>query len=181
LQDESLAPLIRKQAIATYYKYSGEESDEKSILLKKIQELENKTVHQKARVEKEEIPYELFLEFKKGYENEKKEIEDILAKEVKGVSNPEECIDFALHYAPKLPSLWSSAGYTEKQRLQFLVFPKGMFYDKKKDECRTDEVNGVFSYIADVAQVFEQSKSRNSKKKFDVAALVDPTRIEPVL
>lgn len=114
----------------------------------------------------------------KKYENEKKEIEDILAKDRKGVSNPEECIDFALHFALKLPSLWSSAGYTEKQRLQFLVFPKGMFYDKKKDECRTNEVNGVFSYIADVAQVLEQSKSRNSKKKFDVAPLVVPPRIE---
>lgn len=175
LEDESLAPLIRKQAIATYYKYSGEESDEKSILHKKLQELENKTAHQKKRVEKEEIPYELFLEFKAGYENQKKEIEGILAKEVKGVSNPEECIDFALYYSLKLPSLWSSAAYIEKQRLQFLVFPKGMFYDKKKDECRTDEVNGVFSYIADVAQVLEESKSRNSKKKFDVAALRSPS------
>jgi hypothetical protein len=95
LQDESLAPLIRKQAIATYYKYSGDESDERSILLRKLQEIENKTTRQKGRVEKEEIPYELFLEFKAGYEKEKKEIEDVLAKEGKGVSNPGECIDFA--------------------------------------------------------------------------------------
>ena len=111
---------------------------------------------------------------------EKKELQDELAKSGNRVSNPQECIDFALDYSLKLPSLWSSAGYTEKQRLQFLLFPKGMFYDKKKDECRTDEVNGVFSYIADVAQVLKQSKIRNSKKNFDVAALVVPTGIEPV-
>ena len=51
-----------------------------------------------------------------------------------------------------------------------------MFYDKKKDECRTEEVNGVFSDIVDVAQVLEESKSRNSKKGFDVAAFVELSR-----
>jgi site-specific DNA recombinase len=180
LQDESLAPLIRKQAIATYYRNSEEESDDKSTLNKKLQDLDKKIARLKERLKNEEIPYDLFQEFKAGYEQERKEIEAELAKGTKGVSNPEECIDFALHYALKLPSLWASAGYTERQRLQFLVFPKGFFYNKEKDECRTEEVNGVFDYIAEQARVLQELKSRNPKKKLDDAALVVPTGIEPV-
>lgn len=66
------------------------------------------------------------------YEKEKKELQDELVKCGKEVSNPQECVDLALDYSLKLPSLWSSAGYTEQQRLQFLIFPEGLFYDRKK-------------------------------------------------
>jgi site-specific DNA recombinase len=95
------------------------------------------------------------------------------------VSNLEECIDFALHYAQKLLSLWASAGYTERQRLQFLVFPKGFSYNKEKDECRTEEVSGVFDYIAEQARGLQEFKSRNPKKKLDDAALVVPGWLIP--
>lgn len=178
LQDITLAPLIRKQAIATYYKNCEGEKDDKSVLHKKLEDLDKKTVRLKERLKNEEIPYDLFQEFKTDYEKERIKIEEELAKCSKGVSNPEECVDFALHYALKLPSLWASAGYTEQQRLQFLVFPKGVFYNKQKDECRTEEVNGVFDYIADRAKVLADYKSRNPKKNLDDAAWVAPPRIE---
>ena len=175
-----LIPLMKKQVLATYHRLTVQGSDDKTYLHKKLQEIDKNIERQKERVKKEEIPYELFLEFKAGYENEKKEIEAELAKGSNGVSNPEECIDFALHYAPKLASLWSSAGYAERQKLQFLVFPKGIFYNKEKDECRTEEVNGVFDYIADGARSLGEWKSRNPKKNLDDAAWVVPTGIEPV-
>ena len=85
-----------------------------------------------------------------------------------------------LDYSLKLPSLWSSAGYFERQRLQFLVFPEGIFYNRKEDKCRTHNANGAFQYIAELKRLLEESKSRTLSKKIESAALVVPTGIEPV-
>lgn len=98
-----------------------------------------------------------------------------LAKCGQGVSNPQECIEFAIEYSLKIPSLWGSPGYTEKQKLQFLIFPEGIFYNRKEDRCRTDNANGAFQYIAELRRLLEKSKSRTSIKKIESAALVVQT------
>jgi hypothetical protein len=164
--------------LATYYRFTEGETDDKTTLLNSIQEIDKKLERRKKRLRDEEITYELYLEFKAEYEKEKKELLDELAKCGKGVSNPQEYIDFALDYSLKLPSLWSSAGYTEQQRLQFLIFPEGILYDRKKDKCRTDNANGAFQYIAELKRLLEEFKSRTSLKKLEGAALVVPSRIE---
>lgn len=180
LYDESLIPLIRKQTLATYYKRRENKQDEKSILKERLLELDRKTARQKDRVKNEEIPYSLFLEFQASYEQERKEIQKNLDITPKGVSNPEECVDLAIQYALKLPSLWSLAEYREKQRLQFMVFPEGIFYNRKTDECRTGKVTGVFAYMAELERGLRESKSRNVDDLSNVAALVVLTRIELV-
>ena len=180
LGTDSVIPLIRKQMLATYFKFTEDEVDDKTVLLSNIQEIDRKLERQKKRLMEEQISYELYLEFKGIYEKEKKELEAEIAKCGKGVSNPQECIDFALEYSLKLPSLWSSARYTEQQRLQFLLFPDGIFYNREEDRCRTDNVNGAFQYIAELKRLLQESKSRTLLKKTKDAALVVPTGIEPV-
>jgi len=69
-------------------------------------------------------------EFVADFKQERKEIEEELAKPAKGVSNPEKCIDFAISFSMKLATVWSSANYHDRQRLQFLVFPEGIFYTR---------------------------------------------------
>ena len=105
---------------------------------------------------------------------------DQLKKCTKGVSNPEKCVEFAINYSMKLPSVWSSAKHSDKQRLQFLVFPKGLFYNRQEDKCRTDNANEVFQYIAELKRLLQESKSLTLLKKSKSAALVVPTGIEPV-
>lgn len=160
--------------LATYYKLTEGELDDKTAILNSIQEVDNKLARQKKRLKEEEITYDLYLEFKGEYEKEKKELQDELANSGNGVSNPQECVDFALDYSLKLPSLWSSAGYTERQRLQFLIFPEGIFYNRKEDECRTHNANGAFQYIAELKRLLEESKSRTIFKMQNTAALVAP-------
>jgi site-specific DNA recombinase len=50
-----------------------------------------------------------------------------------------------------------------KQHLQYLVYPSGLFYDKRKDECRTFRINLMFSYIAHLKQIMVQ---KNRKTHF---------------
>ncbi|RYF87204.1 MAG: hypothetical protein EON98_01300 [Chitinophagaceae bacterium] len=170
----SFKPLIEKQMLATYYKYNEEKDDDKLTFEKRLKEIDKDVAWQKERLKKGEIPYDLYLEFVADFEKEKKTITDELAKGSKGVSNPELCVNFAVNYSTKLAPVWSSASYTEKQRLQFLLFPEGIFYNRAEDKCRTTGVNGVFSYVAGLERLLQESKSRTSLKKLESAAWVAP-------
>ncbi|RYZ23107.1 MAG: recombinase family protein [Chitinophagaceae bacterium] len=180
LKSEPIVPLLEKQMLATYYKYNEEKDDDKITFEKRLKEIDKDIAWQKERLKKGEIPYDLYLEFVADFEKEKKAITDELAKGTKGVSNPELCVNFAVNYSTKLAPVWSSASYTEKQRLQFLLFPEGIFYNRAEDRCRTTGVNDVFSYIADLERLLQESKSRTSLKKLESAAWVARTRIELV-
>jgi len=113
--------------LATYYKFNVEEALEKTIFENKLHDIAKNVERLKTRLKNEEIPYDLYLEFLADLEKEKKEITDQLAKCSKEVSNPEKCVEFAINYSMKLPSVWNSAKYSDKQRLQFLIFPEGFF------------------------------------------------------
>ena len=176
--DSVLEPLIKKQMLATYYKFNEEEADEKAILESKLKEIDENMERQKTRLKKEEIPYDLYLEFIADFEKEKKKTLDELAKCSKGVSNPEMCVEFAINYSMKLPSVWDCAKYSDRQRLQFLIFPEGISYNRKEDRCRTNKANGAFEYIAELKRLLQESKGRTLIKKLESAAWVVPPRIE---
>ena len=178
--NESLVPLIKKQMLATYYKMAEEEVDENAIMQTKLKEINNKLERQKTRLKNEEITYALYLEFVADLEKERKGIEEELAKPAKGVSNPEKCFDFAITFSRKLATVWSSAKYTDQQRLQFLVFPEGIFYNRKIDKCRTENINPVFRYIIDLGRVIAENKSGTTPENLECAALVEVTGVEPV-
>lgn len=158
-KSEGLMPLIKKQMLATYYKLAAEEVDENTILQAKLKEVNTKLERQKNRLKNEEISYSLYLEFVADFEKERKQIEEELAKPAKGVSNPEKCIDFAINFSTKLAPLWSSAGYNDQQRLQFLVFPEGIFYNRQIDKCRTEKINPVFRYIIELERIMGERKA----------------------
>ena len=172
-------PVIEKQMLATYYKYSEEEVDDKLIYENRLKEIDKNIAWQKERVKKGEIPYDLYLDFIKDYEEEKKKIVEQLQKGSKGVSNPELCVQFAVNYSIKLKPTWTFASYTDQQRLQFLLFQEGIFYNRAEDKCRTTGVNEAFAYIAELERLLQKCKSRTSRKNFDSAAWVASAGIEP--
>ena len=180
LKSEPFVPLIKKQMLATYYKLNEEKTDNKSTFIARLKEIDRDIARQKERLKKGELPYELYQEFVGEYEAEKKKITDKLAKASKGVSNPELCVEFAVDYSAKLATTWAFSTYTDRQRLQFLLFPEGIFYNRTEDKCRTTGINPVFRYIEDLERVLAQNKNRTPSKNLESAAWVAPTGIEPV-
>ena len=63
------------------------------------------------------------------------------------LSNLEKALDIALKKAPKLSSMWTNGNLAEKRKIQKMVFPDGIEYDRKNNEYRTFRVNSFFSYI----------------------------------
>lgn len=57
-------------------------------------------------------------------------------------------MEIAIKLSSKLNTAWDLADYTNKQKLQYLLFPEGMVYSKKYNSCRTHRVNSIFTAIA---------------------------------
>lgn len=74
--------------------------------------------------------------FDKFYLRYIKDCENITAQLDKckiGILNPEEAIQYTLSLAFKLPMVWHSRDTGMKEKLQKLIFPDGIIYDRKNE------------------------------------------------
>lgn len=76
-------------------------------------------------------------------------------------SNLEKAIEKGLKYAENLHQMWVSADYCNKQKLQYLLFPVGMSYDKENNTVLTTSVNTLFSEIAVQERILADTKKGN--------------------
>ena len=54
--------------------------------------------------------------------------------------------------------MWDSGEYQDKQRFQYLLFPDGLVYDKKKGSCRTERIDSTFLGIIIKSQALANKK-----------------------
>ena len=67
----------------------------------------------------------------------------------------------------------------QNRKLQQLVFPSGMGYNKQIDEVQTKRVNSIFSSIPLIATDLAQQKSGEPVKINQFSARVSPLGFEP--
>ena len=146
--DKDLADVIKQQMIATCNQLNKDKQENAVNPRTQIMEIDKKLERLKERLIDEEINRQMFDKYASKYIEKKKAIEKHLASCGNQMSNLEISIDTVLSYAGKLNTMWDSADYSQKQQLQNLIFPDGMYYSKKKDTCRTDRVNAVFLYMS---------------------------------
>lgn len=96
-------------------------------------------------------------------------------------SNLEEYIEKSIEYCWKLPSTWDSSDFGEKLKIQKRIFPEGFYYNKKNGQPRTTKINPVFSQIARLKGVSEESETGSSEDKFKNSGLVASTGLNNLL
>jgi hypothetical protein len=72
----------------------------------------------------------------------------------------------------------NSKSYTGKQGLQKFIFPEGITYNKKTDECRTIKTNPVLNYIAHLTRATGCKEKGASEFLLNDACLVAEGRVE---
>lgn len=102
-----------------------------------------------------------------------------LAEMADRLSDLKDCVDKMIEYAANLATVWDSSDYSEKQKLQYSVFPEGILYNRKNDECRTPRVNEVFRQMTGLARVLREKENGNNTFDCNVPALVESAGIEP--
>jgi site-specific DNA recombinase len=113
--------------------------------------------------------------------SEIRELEGEIATSGKKLSNPEKVIDDCLKLCSNLSELWISGGYDEKVKLQQLLFPEGLLYERENDYYRTPKVNEILELIRSYSSEITINKNGQPEKISKLSASVVPTGIEPVL
>ena len=92
-------------------------------------------------------------------------IERGLAECRRELSNLDNEVDEILSMCCKLDCLWKDAPLETCQRLQNLLFPNGILWDKEKDDYRTFNENEALAVIARVSSSYENKKEDFPKEK----------------
>ncbi|MDE3236954.1 MAG: recombinase family protein [Bacteroidota bacterium] len=142
-------------------------------LLKKIESLEERYIEG-------ELDRELYEKYMSKYKSEREEMREEIENANLESSNLEKAIKKGLEILQDPLQLWLSSSYDDKQRLQYLLFPEGLWYNKEKREVRTPRVNSVVFLITGVARVTTENKKGHLTISDLHSHLVVPTRIELV-
>ena len=177
---DAVKEAIRIEVTAAYQQANQQHVETAETLTKQLKELYSKLERLEERFIEEEISKEMFHKYQEKYRQEINTLEQEISKGGNGVSNLNKCIDNAIRMALNLQELWGASDYYGKQKLQRLIFPQGISYNKKNNQCRTQRINWVFLYIANINRAFRKEKSGTLNKFLDDAALVGATGFEPV-
>lgn len=140
--------LLKIQMTATFNQLTKYQQNSGQQLTIRLKELKIKIGHLEERFIEEEINAELYHKYYAKYQEEKQELEKEIYKPTNEVSNLDKCIELAVSFASDIRLKWVSGDYSVKQQIQFLMFPEGIYYDRKTDGCQTTRINNVFSYLA---------------------------------
>ncbi|MGQ0826963.1 MAG: hypothetical protein ACT4ON_01080, partial [Bacteroidota bacterium] len=64
------------------------------------------------------------------------------------ISNHKILIRKAIEFSRNLPLIWAKGNIGIKEKLQKLIFPEGIAYDKQNGVFRTDKINFIIAAIA---------------------------------
>ena len=151
-----------QQIIATYHQLTEEGELQRSNIDNELDEVTLKLERLEERYVMEEITKDMFDKYAGKLQQEQAELEAALGKTGSRVSNLENCVQKAINLSSKLATVWHLSDYKEKQELQFLLFPDGIYYNRKTQGCRIPKINNVFSYISSLQRALGQKESGNS-------------------
>lgn len=179
IEDADFHQLIKEQLSAVYLKYNAEKETAKVALKRELTELQAKLDRLEERYVTEEITPDLYRKYQAKFKEEKVKIEQELQSSNMGVSNLEMAVTNAIGKARNLSVYWASTGYYEKVQLQKLIFPDGFSYNKKTDECRTNEIDPVMLTMCALSQQYGDKKIGIPELNIKYPDLVPGAGVEP--
>jgi site-specific DNA recombinase len=179
IKDE-FVPLIAQELEATMIQMNSEKFKEAEVMEKRLKEINGKLDRMKERyVVHEEISRADYEEFSEKLRSEKQEIlrelEQVQQKSSNLMKDIEECVQICRNLAV----MWEKGDYRDKQRVQKIAFPEGMYYSKKTDTVRTPRVNELIRVSSELSKVLGQ-KETGGDIGFDASSRCVPgTGLEP--
>ena len=159
---ESLKPLLRDIVSKMITTNDDEARNMETLLKKQKSEYLGKWKKCKVRFGIGEIDEEIFEMTVKSLQEKLDDIERGLAECKRNLSNLDGEVDDVLAMCCKLDSLWRDASLETCQKLQNLLFPNGVLWDKDKDNYRTFDENEALSIIARLSVNYKNKKEENS-------------------
>ncbi len=170
-----LKSLLHEKLIKHFSDYHNDQKINK----KRISELHGQLDKLEERFVLNEISRELYEKFTLKYAGEIVQLKQETQQNAEISSNLEKAVEKGLEISENISQLWVSSDYFEKQKLQYLVFPDGIMYDKKSDRVLTNKVNSLFGEIVVQTNVLNENKNGNLLTDCHFGSNVGKTGFEP--
>jgi site-specific DNA recombinase len=172
---EDLTQAIQMELESTYYELNKDNVEKEKELKIRMAELQRniEKLEEKYFIKEEmtKETYDRFIsKYREDYKNIQKEIDGCAVS----ISNLQEMLNEAVILCRNLRQLWVDGGISLKEKLQKLIFPAGLVYDKENGVFRTPELNFIIAEIArhtgDLAKIkkglssFFQAKSLSAER-----------------
>ena len=177
--DEKLAPLFQKMFLHLISQRTEVNADGKKALQVELAALQQKLDNVEERFVTGEIDQALYFKFREKFKTSITQIESELDDSENQLSNLQKAVEKCLKMSLDLPYLWKKANFGRKQRIQNLVFPEGIFYDRKKDDYRTSRINLLFSAIPYLKGLVDGYKNGDLDILAKIPTWVVPAGLEP--
>lgn len=186
---ELIEPL-QYQLESTFNTLNAENLGKETLLKERLGEVAKKvtTLEEKYFIEGE-MGKETYDKFTARYKKEQAEITTEMEKCHVMSSNHKDTIKKALEFACNLLNVWKMGSIRIKEKLQKLIFPEGLAYDRENGVFRTNTINSLIAVIArlsgdsllvetQLASIFQgQSRSAGSGGKMSNQFIEDLDRI----
>lgn len=179
LSDESMKAVLKEVIYEVLLELNQDSLESVKVLSTQLSKVESNLETIERRFVLGEIERSLYEKFKDQFDNELQEIQDEIEQSQFNLSNLELAVENALQNALNLTELWVSGDLEEKRRIQKMVFPEGIRYNREKDAYRTPRVNSIFTAISVLSMVSEGNKKGTSSKNMNLSHLVAGAGLEP--
>ncbi len=157
--------------IRSIFKQMNEgQQEEKTALQKSRTLIENKIKAAKNRHVCGEVDDEDYAEVMRDLNEQKDVLMLQLDKLNYNLSNLEKAIPEIVATASNLSTLWHNSDYETKRRIEKLVFPQGIFWDKEIRNYRTENRNKVFDLIDNFSMSYGNKKATSLYREVALCA-----------
>ena len=161
---QPLVEIVRNTIVKKLGENQTEQILTANVLKKKKSEKENKLKTCKIRYGMGEIDDEIYTMTTEALQSDIDKITFELSKYSKDLSNLENRVNDILIMCCHLGSTWKNADLLTAQKLQNLIFPKGIYWDKEIDGYRTIEENEGLAVIRKITESYERENEESLKK-----------------
>jgi site-specific DNA recombinase len=177
--DSKYIPVLKEQMIETFHELNQITAELSIGIKSELTGLKKKMETIEERDALGEIDSDVYKRLISKYKEEKLGLEKKLNEGGTEISNLEECLDISLGIASKMHNIWELSNYTMREKLQYLVFPAGILYDREKDTFRTNEVNSVIALTSSFSDAIDKNKKRGNRNDSVSPPWVIPDGLEP--
>ena len=179
---KALVPILTKVLHKVFREYNQERSDTRTLLLKNKSVIERRLLALKIRLGLGEIDKDIFNATAAHLNDQLTQIHKALQEAERDLSNEKKYIADVIAMSCKLGTLWQVGDFRTRQKLQNLVYPDGILFDKHLGCYRTENENEVFRVFRSISTGYIVEKERMAEKSAipasDLVHLVGMRRLE---
>lgn len=158
-----LKELLMEKMEQVAYQMNAESLERVKSLQMRLKEVQSKLERLDERYVEEDLNRDLYEKFQTKYKQELEEVQAELQKAGgKELSNLSSYMKMGLEIASNICKAWVSGSFALRRRLQYLVFPEGIYFDAKTEGYRTERVNFIFALIRSCSVALEVAKNKLS-------------------